>query len=78
MVHARVAQLVQFLDEPLLHGIGALPRTVRRVREFQDALEARPQFGMLAQPLQELCFRRVERVTADRFRFHPDVIEGSG
>ena len=78
LVHAGVTQLAQFLDEPLLHFIGGLQWTVRSARKFQDALEARLQFGMLSQPLHELSFRHVELVTADHFMLHPDLIEESG
>jgi hypothetical protein len=78
IIHAGAAQRPQLLDEQCLHLIGGLQGTIGIACELQDALEARPQLGMPAEPLEKLFFCRVELVAACSFMLHPDPNATSG
>jgi len=54
LVHTFVAQLPQRFNQLRLDGIGRLDGTLRVASQLQDALKARPQFGMLAERFEEL------------------------
>lgn len=75
MVHAQMTQLPQLLDELLLHGIGGQQRPVGGTGQLQNDFKPRQQFRVLAQPLDELLFRRVQLVSAFSFVLHPHFIE---
>jgi len=75
LVHTFMTQLAQHFNQLPLDGIGRLDRTVGIAGQIQDALKARPQFGMLAKRFEELPFGRAE-LTA-RLVFHPYFIEGT-
>jgi len=71
-----MAQLAQRFNQLPLDGIGRFDGTVRIAGQFQDALKARPQFGMLAKRLEELLVGRAELLA--RLVFHPHFIGGIG
>ncbi len=76
LVHAFLAQLAQRFNQLLLDDRGRLDRTVRIMGQVQDALKARPQFGMLAKRFEELLVGRAELIA--RLVFHPHFIGGTG
>ena len=71
-----MAQLAQRFNQLPFDGIGRLDRTVRVAGQVQDALKARPQFGLLPERLEELLLGRAELTT--RLVFHPHSIGGTG
>jgi hypothetical protein len=76
LVHAFMAQLAQRFNQLLFDRIGCLDRPIRIPGQIQDALKARPQFGMLAEGFEKLPFGCAE-LTA-RLVFHPHSIGGTG
>ena len=56
LVHGRMAQLAQLLDQQRLHLIGRLEGTIRGVRQIQDALHPSQHLRMFSKSLDELRF----------------------
>ena len=71
-----MAQLAQRFNQLLLDSLGPLDRTVRMAGQFQDALKARPQFGMLAKRFEKLLVGRAGLIA--RLVFHPHFIGRTG
>ena len=77
LVHGRMAQLAQILNQQFLHRIGRLEGTGGGVRQIENALHSRRHLRMLPESLDEVRFLGGEFRTAAGL-FQPDFIGASG